>query len=113
MTLGGDADLLHEGATGTGLQGNYGVIYTFNVEMNNPTSDPAVVALVMHADGGQARGSFLVDNQLINGPTVQPNAPKTITTIHLAPGVSRTIRIITMPESGSNYPVHLILGPPP
>lgn len=113
MTLGDNADLLHEGATGIALQGNYGVIYTFNVLVSNPTSDPAVAALVMHADGGQARGTFLIDNQLINGPTVQPNAPQVITTIHLAPGASRTLRVTTMPESGSNYPVHLLLGPPP
>jgi hypothetical protein len=113
MTLGDDADLLREGATGTQLQGNYGVVYNFDVHATNPTSDPVVASLVMHADGGQARGTFIVDNQLINGPTVQPNAPKTITTIKLMPGADRTFRITTMPESGSNYPVHLLLGPPP
>jgi len=113
MTLGDDRDLMREGATGERLQGNYGVIYTFEIHASNPTSERVVASLVMHADGGQARGTFIVDNRLINGPAVEPNAPKTVATIALMPGESRIVRITTMPESGSNYPVHLVLGPPP
>ena len=55
MTLGAEADLLR-GAANVGLQGNYGVIYTFNVDVSNPTGAPFAASLVMHADGGQARG---------------------------------------------------------
>lgn len=112
MDIGADADLLREETTGELLQGNYGVIYSFEVQAQNPTPEPAPVALVMHAVGGQARGTFLVGDQLIDGPTVQPNAPQVLTSLRLAPGLRRTLRIATMPESGSNYPVRLTFERP-
>lgn len=66
----------------------------------------------MHAVGGQARGTFLVGDRLIDGPVVQPNTPRVLTTLRLSPGAHRSLRIATMPESGSNYPVRLTLGLP-
>ena len=55
----------------------------------------------------------MVDGQLVDGPIVQANAPQLVATVHLAPGLTRTLQIITMPESGSNYPVRLLFGPAP
>jgi hypothetical protein len=112
MTLGDTADLLREGGTGVPLSGNYGVMYTFVVQVANPTSAPAVVALAMHADGGEARGTFLVDGTVLASPVVKPNAPQVLTAVRLDPEARRTLRISTMPESASNYPVRLTLGPP-
>jgi len=112
MTLAADADLLR-GASNVALQGNYGVVYTFNVDVSNPTDAPVVASLVMHADGGQARGAFVVDGQPVDGPLVEANAPQLVTTVRLPPGLTRTLQIVTMPESGSNYPVRLLLGPAP
>jgi len=113
MTLGADGDLLREGATGARLAGNYGVVYTFTVQVTNPTSERASVTLVMHANGGQAQGTFFIGQQVVDGPVVEPGAPKSVTTIRLAPQTSRTVRISTMPESGSNYPVRLVLASSP
>jgi hypothetical protein len=112
MDLAVDADLLHEGQTGTLLQGNYGVVYRFNVEVDNPTEAPAAAALVLHADGGQARGSFVIDDQMVESPLVQPHAPQVIFTVALPPQTRRMLLILTIPESGSNYPVKLTLGAP-
>lgn len=112
MVLAADADLLHEGQTGTLLQGNYGVVYRFDVNLDNPTETPATAALVLHADGGQARGTFLIDDQIVESPLVQPNAPQVIYTTPLRPQTRRSLRILTIPESGSNYPVRLTLGAP-
>jgi hypothetical protein len=112
MMLGDNADLLQEEDTGEALQGNYGVIYDFDAEITNPTPDPATVALTMHADGGQASGTFFVGDQVFDVPVVQPNAPKVVTAFRMGPGTRRTLHIATMPESGSNYPVRLTLGPP-
>lgn len=112
MVLGADADLLRESGTGEPLQGNYGVMYTFELQLANPDSTPAPVALVMHADGGHARGIFFVGGHIVDAPIVQPNVPQVLTTLRLAPGTRRSLRIVTMPESGSNYPVRLTLGPP-
>jgi hypothetical protein len=111
MVLGADADLLPEARSRTPLQGNYGVTYWFAVEIANPTLLPAAVALVMHADGGPARGTFLVDGQVVDGPPVLPRAPRILTTVHVPPLARQLVRIGTMPESGSNYPVRLTLEP--
>jgi hypothetical protein len=112
MVLAADPDLLHEGQIGTLLQGNYGVVYRFDVNLDNPTEAPATAALVLHADGGQARGAFLIDDQIVESPLVQPHAPQVIYTTALQPQAQRSLRILTIPESGSNYPVRLTLGAP-
>jgi len=112
MTLGADGDLL-QGASGAKLAGNYGVAYAFTVQVTNPTPGRAAVSLVMHADGGQAQGTFFIGQQIVDGPVVEPGAPKVVTTIRLAPQTSRAVRISTMPEGGSNYPVHLVLTSSP
>ena len=112
MTLGEQADLLREGESRLPLGGNYGVVYMFEVQAANPTAAPATVALVMHADGGEARGTFLVDRTVVTSPVVRPAVPRTLTTIRLDPAARRILRIATMPESASSYPVRLTLEPP-
>lgn len=112
MDLAVDADLLHEGQTGTLLQGNYGVVYRFDVDASNPTDTAAAAALVLHADGGQARGTFLIGDQMVESPLVQPHNPQVIYTLPLPPQSHRALRILTVPESGSNYPVKLTLSTP-
>lgn len=109
MTLGDRADLLRGGGTGIPLSGNYGVMYMFVVQAANSASTPATIALVMHADGGEARGTFLVDRTIISSPVVRPGAPQVLTTIPFGPLERRTLRIATMPESASSYPVRLTL----
>jgi hypothetical protein len=111
MTIGAGADLLHEEQSDAQLQGNYGVLYTFSVKLTNPRSDPVTLKLVMSADGGQARGTFLIDDKVVDSPVVRPDAPHALTTIHLAPLERHDLLVSTMPESGSNYPVRLWLGP--
>ncbi len=112
VDLGADDDLLRGEESAQRLQGNYGVMYTFQVQAENPTTVPDQVALVMHAIGGQARGTFLVGDRVIDGPTVQPNAPQILSRVRLAPGTRRMLRVATMPESGSNYPVRLTFQRP-
>ena len=109
LTIGGDTDLLREQQNGQPLQGNYGVLYSFHVTMTNPTADPATVELTMYAPGGQARGTFLVDGQVVHSPLVRPTAPQRVAVVQLGAFEERTLTISTMPESGANYPVRLVL----
>jgi hypothetical protein len=110
LTIGGDADLLHEEQSGQLLQGNYGVLYTFHVKMRNPTPDPVPVEFTMYAPGGQARGTFLVDDQVVHSPVVLPGAPERLATVRLGALDERTLILSTMPESGANYPVRVVIA---
>ncbi len=111
MVLGSGQDLVHERATGEALQGNYGVLYTFPVHIDNPTAAPATLALVMHAAGGQAGGTFRIGDRIAEVPRVQAGGIQPVAAVRVAPGEHRTLVISTMPESGANYPVLLTLEP--
>ncbi len=111
MALGSDQDLVHERATGEALQGNYGVLYTFPIRIDNPTAAPATLALVMHAVGGQAGGTFRIGDRTAEVPRVPAGGIQPVATFRVAPGEHRTLVISTMPESGANYPVLLTLEP--
>lgn len=110
MTLGDEADLLVGGQPEAPLGGNYGVVYEWDVTLSNPTAAAADVVFSMHAMGGQARSTVLFGDHLIESPLVQPNAPQVIATLRLGPQTYRTLRLVTIPESGSNYPVRFLLG---
>lgn len=111
MGLGSDQDLVHERITGEALQGNYGVVYVFPIRIDNPTAAPATLALVMHAVGGQAGGTFRIGDRVAEVPRVPAGGIQPIGTLRVAPGEHRTLVISTMPESGANYPLLLTLEP--
>ncbi len=110
MTVGNDPDALRESQTGVGLSGNYGVVYSFPIEVNNPSTFPTILGLIMHAVGGETSGTILVDDHIVDIRRVRSGQRRLVTTIHLAPGEHRIVMISTMPESGAFYPVRFILG---
>jgi len=112
MWVGADPDLLRDRATGALLQGNYGVIYSFEVHVSNPTPRTFTAALVLHANGGQAGATVLVNGVRLDVPRATPDAPYTLVKVPVPADGARDLRISTMSEAGSNYPVLLTLGPP-
>ncbi len=110
MTIGDDREALRERETGEILQGNYGVIYTFSLQISNPTPAAATLGLMMRAAGGQAGGVLLVDDRILEVPRLKPTATQLVTSVRLSPGERRVLAISTMPESGANYPVVFTLG---
>jgi hypothetical protein len=110
MMLGDDHDALLESETQRALSGNYGVVYSFPVDVSNPTPAPAVLGLVMHAVGGQTSGTVLLDDRIIDVPRIPAGESRLLATVRLAPGERRTVAISAMPEPGANYPVRLSLG---
>ena len=112
MMVGEDHDSLRESQSGVALNGNYGVVYTFRVDINNPGPLSEVLALVLHAIGGQASGTVLIDDRIVDVPRVKSGDRQVVTKIRLAPRERRIVTIATMPESGANYPIRLLLASP-
>lgn len=96
---------------GDKLAGNYGVIYDIALELSNPTAEPAPVEILMEPGGGTARGTVIVDGRFVETALLRRDSESSVARYTLAPGEVRTVRIETMPQGGSNYPVRLVARP--
>jgi hypothetical protein len=115
---GGEAQRLRLGLeplpnrTGTKvLQGNFGVFYKIDAAFENPTAGAVSVDLVMEASAGYCGGVFVVDGELKRARYLQSKQQATIIRVTLQPGEQRKFSILTLPVSGSPYPVTLIARP--
>lgn len=98
---------------GRRLMGNYGVLYWLRLTLDNPTSTPADVELACEGAAGAARACFLIDGKLIETSLLTPGRDAVVYQWRVGAGESKDVLIATMPQSGSNYPVNLILRTPP
>jgi len=103
--------------SGTPNIGNYGVEHRIRIRLENPTPEERRVFLVFSVRGGLARGSLLVDDQLIETPMLSTlpgrNREFELARYDLAPGEIREVSVLAFPEPGSNYPVKLVVKPLP
>jgi hypothetical protein len=113
MVIGDQPDLLRDEASGAPLAGNYGVIYAFDVQLTNPTAATFRAVLAMHAVGGPAGGTFLVNGVPFDVPAVLPNAPRIVMTLPVPAGGGAHLHISTISEPGASYPLLITVGPPP
>ena len=93
------------------LQGCYGVIHDVKLELTNPTQDSASTSVMLEPAGGPARGCMLVDGRYVQTPVLRNNQDALVAKYQLAPGETRTVDVLTMPQAGSNYPVRLVVRP--
>jgi hypothetical protein len=91
------------------LEGNYGVFYDIALRLENPTSKTDDVRLVFEASGGMAGAVFEIDGKRAEIPQLAGSAERTLVTYRMEPGAKKTVRVRTLPLSGSNYPVKLII----
>lgn len=96
---------------GKPLDGNFGVTYLIAAKAENPSADPVTVELVYETSAGYSGGLFSVDGNIVRLPLMQSKAEAKLATFTLGPGESKTINVITIPLSGSSYPVTLALRP--
>jgi len=92
---------------GDRLLGNYGLIYDIQLELVNPTDQQAQVVLLLEPAGGPARGSLLIDGMPVEAALIRADSEVELARYSLAPAELRRVRIHTMPEGGSHYPVRL------
>jgi hypothetical protein len=96
---------------GLALSGDYGVLQSFIVNVENPLGTPQAVAIYENPRGGRATGTYLIDGILVQSHQVPPYSRyKVRQYIVPAHGFVR-ITIVTMPEAGSSLPVHLVFAP--
>ncbi len=96
---------------GEALAGDYGVLQSFVIKVQNPTAQPQPIAIYENPRGGRATGTYLIDGVLIQSHQVPPFSRfKLRQYVVPARGFVR-ITIETIPDSGSSYPLRLIFAP--
>jgi len=96
--------------SGEALSGDYGVEQAMNVVIVNMTHGPHAIALYANPRGGRATGTFLIDGTLVQAHALPAFSKFKIWQETINPGTFRRIRIVTMPEGGSSYPLRLIFS---
>ncbi|MBU0607692.1 MAG: hypothetical protein KKI08_07375 [Armatimonadetes bacterium] len=92
---------------GQKLFGDYGVLYTITITCKNPTAEAARCYLTFRAGGGVARASYFLHGKLTETGLLHPGSEEVLERLDLKPGEERVVKLVTMPESGSNYPITL------
>jgi hypothetical protein len=94
--------------------GDYGVVHSIDLTLANPGTSPATAYLFIRPYAGPARGSFLVDGNLVDVGCVRLPVPYQVTSFDLAPGQTQRTTVRTMTDGGSFYPVQVgLTGTPP
>jgi hypothetical protein len=93
------------------LEGNFGVVYTIKANMTNLTSSPADVEVMFEASAGYAGALFLVNGQVKRTLPLPPKASTQLTMVHLDPGQSKSVTLVTIPHSGGSYPATITIRP--
>jgi hypothetical protein len=103
-----------DSAAGGHDYGDYGVLHTINLTMNNPGATPSAAYLFFKPLAGPARGSFLIDGNLYDVGCVRVPNPYQVTSFQLNPGQTYRATIQTMTDGGSFYPAQIgITATPP
>ncbi len=96
---------------GEALSGDYGVLQSFVVNVENPLSSPQQIAIYENPRGGRSTGTYLIDGVLVQSHQVPPYSRyKVRQYVVPAHGFVR-VTIVTMPEAGSSLPLRLIFAP--
>lgn len=101
-----------QAGNGKKIRGSWGQIYTYALNLTNPTNAPRTVALQLSADGGVARGVVWLEGQEVELPLLRPGESFVFGQYTLPPNSQRTVTVSTLPASGSNYPLRMLLFDP-
>jgi Pilus formation protein N terminal region len=96
---------------GEALSGDYGVEQSVSVVIVNRTRAPRSIALYANPRGGRATGTFLIDGTLVQAHALAAFSRFKLWQERINAGTFRRIKIVTMPEGGSSYPLRLTFAP--
>jgi hypothetical protein len=91
------------------LKGEYGVVRSMSVEVSNPTSTAARIALAMSPRGGSATGTFKIDGVWYETPIANYGAFFRLMTYEIGKGASETIEFLTSLELNSSCPITFLV----
>ncbi len=106
FSLGSDGSVSHNG---THLAGDYGVLHEIDVTITNPTDSYGRAEIDVRASAGVMKGTFIINGAMHETGLLRGSQQDVLLKRELAPRERHRIRIETMPESASNYPVHLVV----
>ena len=96
---------------GQALSGDYGVLQSFVVTLQNPLSTPQSIAIYENPRGGRATATYIIDGVLVQSHQVPPYSRYKIRQYVVPARGFVRVTIVTMPEAGSSYPLKLIFAP--
>jgi hypothetical protein len=96
---------------GQALAGDYGVLQSFVIKVQNPTDTPQPIAIYENPRGGRATGTYLIDGVLIQSHQVPAFSRYKIRQYVVPARGFVRVTIETIPDSGSSYPLRLIFAP--
>ena len=96
---------------GEALVGDYGVQWTIDATLTNPTNEAAAIALYANPRGGRATGTFLIDRALVQAHALPSFSTYKLRQYLVPPHGIVNVQVVTIPEGGSSYPLDLIFGP--
>ncbi len=96
---------------GQALAGDYGVLQSFVIKVQNPTAHPQPIAIYENPRGGRATGTYLIDGVLIQSHQTPPFSRYKIRQYVVPARGFVRVTIETIPDSGSSYPLRLIFAP--
>lgn len=87
--------------------GDYGVLHTIDLTLENPGAAPAAAYAFVQPLAGPARGTFLLDGNVVDIGCVRVPSRYQITAFQLLPGQTSHVVLQTMTDGGSFYPIRL------
>lgn len=87
--------------------GDYGVVHTINVTLDNPGDTPVPAYLYFKPLAGIARATFLIDGNVVQVGCVRIPQPYQVAAYSLGPHQTVRSYVQTMTDGGSFYPVEI------
>lgn len=91
------------------LRGDYGVVYEVELEIVNPSSQARTATLLLNPRGGAATATFLWDGQIVEVERTDAMTERVLKTLEVPARSSKTLRLRTIPEGASSYPIRIVV----
>lgn len=105
----GGKPYLREKTSNLENMGNYGAIYRINITVENQGSTDETADVLFTPGGGPASGVFLIDGVLKEIPFAVHLQEVLLARLTVGPNEKKQVQLITFPQSGSNYPVRIVV----